>query len=162
MKTKKELEQLNDEQVMLEFFSEYHKMELDMAKMKILHALHDLKDGIGNIYKELTKGMTKKQIEEWQEQEDYEDSEWVSAFDTLMGDIEKRHKYSMDIEVDEYCVNITYMIKFFHIRWDGMLSGDKPKMSEMEKDFEVELTEDAHFLIDLATVLIYNHVDDME
>ncbi|GAG46280.1 unnamed protein product [marine sediment metagenome] len=44
---KEELEQLNDEQEMLEFFERYHKSEVDMSKMKILHALHDLKDGIG-------------------------------------------------------------------------------------------------------------------
>jgi hypothetical protein len=164
MKTRKELEQLNDEQEMLEFFSEYHKFEIDMAKMKMLHALHDLKDGIGKIYEEQTKGMTPEQIKDWQEdaenEEDDSDSKWNVAWDSLLDDIQKQHKYSMDIEVDEYSVTITYMTKFFHIRWGGSLCGEKPKLSEMEKGFEIELTDDAHFLIDLATALIYEHAQE--
>jgi len=160
--TKEELEKLNDEQEMLEFFERYHKSEVDMSKMKILHALHDLKDGIGAIYKKLTKGMTKERIKEWQEQCEYEDDdgEWAAAFDNLVGEIEQKHKYKLDIEVDEYSVTISYYTKFFWIRYDGMLSGKKPKMSEMEKDFEVELSEDAHFLIDLITNLIYEHKEE--
>ena len=160
MKAKEELEKLNDEQEMLEFFERYHRTEVDMAKMKILHALHDLKDGIEDIFKKLTKGMTKEQIKIWQEQceaDEDDGSEWSTAFDNLVGDIEQKHKYKLDIEVDEYSVTISYYTKFFWIRYDGIISGKKPKMSEMEKDFEVELTEDAHFLIDLITALVYEH-----
>jgi hypothetical protein len=135
-----------------------------MAKMKMLHALHDLKDGIGKIYEEQTKGMTPEQIKDWQEdaenEEDDSDSKWNVAWDSLLDDIQKQHKYSMDIEVDEYSVTITYMTKFFHIRWDGSLCGEKPKLSEMEKGFEIELTDDAHFLIYLATALIYEHAQE--
>lgn len=161
MKTKEELERLNDEQEMLDFFERYHKAEIDMSKMKILHALHDLKDGVEKIFKKFTKGMTKEQIKIWQEQyeaDEDDDNEWANAFDILVGEIEQKHKYKLDIEVDEYSVTISYHTKFFWIRYDGVMSGKKPKMSEMEKDFEVELTEDAHFLIDLGTALVYEHM----
>ena len=162
MKTKKELEQMNDEQVMLEFFSEYYKMELEMGKLKILHSLHDLKDEIEKLFKKLTKGMTKKQIEEWQEQEECEEdgeSEWATGFDKIVAELESKTNYKLGIEVDEYNCDISYHTKYFWIRWSGFLSGDKPKLSEME--FEVELDDDAHFLIDLSTALIYHHCEDV-
>ena len=155
---KHKLDQMADEQEMLEFFLEHHKFEIDMAKMKMLHALHDLKDGIGKIYEEQTKGMTPEQIKEWQEdaenEEDDSDSKWSIAWESLLNDIQKKHNYSMDIEVDEYAVTITYVMKFFLIRWDGTLCGQKPKLSEMETGFEIELTDGAHFLIDLCNKLI--------
>ena len=164
MKTKEELEQLNDEQVMLEFFEKYYHVEVEMGKLKILHTLHDLKDGIEELFKKLTKGMTKKQIQEWQEQEECEEddeSEWATGFDKIVAELESKSNYKLGIEVDEYLCDISYHTKYFWIRWSGYLSGDKPKLSEMEENFEIELNDDAHFLIDLSTALICHHCEDV-
>ncbi|MFW6121684.1 MAG: hypothetical protein ACOC80_12425 [Petrotogales bacterium] len=163
MKNKKELEQLNDEQEMLEFFIEHHKHDVDNAKMKILHALHDYKDGVKDIFENLTKGMSKKQINEWVEQceiDEEEDSKWINELDKLKSEIEEPHNCNLWIEPDEYDITIAYWDKFIRVEWRGSMCGDKPKMSEMEDDFVIELTDDAHFLIDLATALIYNHCED--
>ena len=50
--------------------------------------------------------MTKQQIKEWQEQceSEEDEGEWSTALDNLVGDIEQKHKYKLDIEVDEYSV----------------------------------------------------------
>lgn len=155
MKTKEELDKLNDEQAMLEFFMEHHETQVEMAKLKILHAYHDLIDGVKKVYEEKTKGMTKEQIKEWEEDED--DTTWEDAFGILIDNIVKPTGYRLDIDVDEYSVQIKYHTKYFWVEYDGCMDGKKPKLSEM--DFEVELDDDAHFLIDLTTALIYEQLE---
>jgi hypothetical protein len=153
-KTEREiLDGMADEQEMLEFFESNHKAEVEMGKMKILHAYHALLDGIDKLYAGFTKGMTKEQIKEWQEiDEDDDESEWASAFSVMEGEIEKRYNYAIDIDVDEYSVTISNYLKFFRIEYNTTISKKRPKLSEME--FEVELTDEAHFFIDLCNKLI--------
>jgi len=159
-KTEREiLDQMVDEQEMLEFFEKNHEAEVEMGKMKILHAYHSLIDGIDKVFKNCTKGMTKQQIKEWQEEnEEGEDAVWEQSFDVMVSEIEQKYNYKIDIEVDDYFINITYHTKFFWIKYDITLSSKKPKLSEME--FEIELDNEAHFLIDLCNKLILNQQED--
>lgn len=138
---------LNKEDLMLAFFMHHHKTELEMAELKILHGYHDLIDGAKKLYDEKTKGMTAEQIKEWEDDED--DITWGESFGILTDDIVKPTGYRLDIEVDECSVLMTYHTKYFWLRYNGYLTCEKPKLSEMK--FDVELDDDAHFLIELVS-----------
>jgi hypothetical protein len=153
------LDSMADEQDMLEFFESNFKTEVEMSKLKILHAYHELLDGVDKLYDRFTKGMNKEQIDKLQEEsgEDEDDSEWNNAFDAMVSAIERPTNYKLNIDVDEYSIVMTYHTKYLWIRYNTVLTKERPKLSEME--FEVELDDDAHFLIDLCNKLILEHID---
>lgn len=150
------LEQMADEQEMLEFFMEQHKMDLEMTKIKMFHGFHEYCKKLQNAYLIKTRGMSPEEKKEYEmDLESGEgDDEWDSICSTAISEVTTEYHNRFDIEHDDMDVIVTAYTDFFYIRCNATVYDSDKKLSELE--FEVELNDKAHFLIDLCNKLILN------
>ena len=135
MLPKNKLEQLNNEQEMLNFFTDYYKSTITLSKFKLYQTYDRIRIAI---------------------EEESTKSEEID----LDAIINAAEEHDMLITIDEfYTITITHHIKFFDLTFTSYLFDTHTSPSEIESQIEVTLDEDAHFLIDLTTALIYSHGD---
>ena len=154
------LDQMADEQEMLEFFMERHKSEIELTKMKMFHAFQRYCERLQEVYTNKTKDMTPEEKEEYDMdvESGEEVDEWEGICTTILGEVEKEYNYQIDIDHDDMDITITAFINYFYITCNATVYDSKKKMSEFE--FEVELNDKAHFMIDLTNKLILNYRED--
>jgi hypothetical protein len=150
----KKLEQMADEQGMLEFFSEKHKMDLELAKMRMFHGFHKYCEELQEAYKNKTKDMTPEEKKEYEIDLDggEDDDEWQDICSSLISKVQNEYHNSFDIEHEDMDITVSEYTSYFYIVLHATVYDSDKKLSELE--FEVELNDKAHFLIDLINKLI--------
>ena len=141
---------------MLEFFKEHHKMDIEMTELKMFHGFQKYTKKLQEAYENKTKNMTEEQKKEYEMdlESGEDDNEWDSICDSALSDVQKEYNFQFDIEHEDTDITITSYIDYFFITCHTSVYDSDKKMSELE--FEVELNDKAHFLIDLITAMICN------
>jgi bifunctional DNA-binding transcriptional regulator/antitoxin component of YhaV-PrlF toxin-antitoxin module len=148
------IEQMVNENDMLEFFIEHHKTDLELTKMHMFHGFQSYCKKLREYYEEKTKGMSKEEKKLYYEELEEEDSddEFESVCDTAHSEVMKEYGNRFDLEHEDMDIILTDFDKYFTVTLRATVYDSEKKFSE--HDFEVELNDDAHFLIDLVNFLI--------
>lgn len=149
------LEQMCGTNEMLEFFKSRHKSELTFAKLRVIHAYDAYDKGLVEVWDKRTKGMTKSEKEEFKEllSNGMEDGQLRVMSESLVKKVSD--DYNVDIDQDEFFFEIVKYIKYFRLAYRG--EGKKDLSRSDDENFDIELTDEAYFLIDLINKLIIDN-----
>lgn len=147
-----------DEEDMLNFFMEHQKLDIELSKIKMFHGFQKYTKGLQEAYATKTKGMTKEAKAEYDlDLESGEgDNEWDDICGSILNNVQKEYNFQFDIEHDDMDITLSSLTEYFFITCHATVYDSEKKMSELE--FEVELNDKSHFMIDLCNKLILKFI----
>jgi len=140
MKVDKELEK---------WFIENRKLEVETNKNFILRVCREYKKQLDEAFEKMMSGKTKIDKEIILEELKHGDNEeWQDISQDIIGNVESQFRYDCSIDHEDIFITIRGHSDYFDYRYDVTV-GDEPETGE----FEIELNDDALFLIELITKL---------
>jgi len=131
------------------WFIENRRLEVETNKNFILRVCREYKKQLDEAFEKMMSGKTKIDKEIMMEELKHGDNEeWQDISQDIIGNVESQFKYDCSIDHEDIFITIRGHSNYFDYRYDITVN-DKPGTGE----FEIELNDDALFLIELIIKL---------